>query len=350
MEAWSPSALAPLATVTRGGRTESLHLGAVAVADGRGALHAASGDPSLVTYLRSAAKPIQALVVVESGAADAFGLGPRELAVIAGSHSGEPAHVAAVQDILAHCGLGEEALQCGAQAPLARDAAAALAAAGEAPRAIHHNCSGKHAGMLAVCVHRGWPRDRYPDAAHPLQHLVKNAIADLSGLQSDEVGVGVDGCGVPTFAVSLRAMARLFAELAAPLDLPAARATALDRVRAAMCAHPHLVAGSRRLDTDLLQVAAGGVVVKGGAEGVHCAGLPTERLGLALKVADGAARATGPALLGALAALAALDPEPLAALARHARPTLRNSRGQEVGAVVSAVKLSPMWGGEQSAG
>ncbi|SRR5579884_2341701 len=333
------SALVPLAVVRRGELTECVHLGAVAVADPRGTLHASAGAPELVTYLRSAAKPFQALVVVESGAADAFGFGPRELAVIAGSHSGEPEHVAVVQDILARIGLDDDALLCGAQPPLAGGAARALAAAGAAPRPVHHNCSGKHAGMLAVCVHRGWPIDRYLDAAHPVQHLNRNAIADLAGLRPDAVGVGVDGCGVPTFAVSLRAMARLYARLASPAGLAPARAAALERVRDAMRAHPFLVGGTRRLDTELPLAASEALVVKGGADGVHCAGLVGGELGVALKVIDGGPRAVGPAFLAALDQLGWLDARALETLAYHARTPLRNSRDEVVGEIQGVVKL-----------
>jgi L-asparaginase II len=338
-EPLAPSALVPLAVATRGTLTECLHLGAVAVADARGTLHASAGAADLVTYLRSAAKPFQALVVVESGAADAFGLGPRELAVIAGSPLCEPEHVAIVQDILGRLGLGEQALRCGAQPPLAGAAARALAAAGEAPRPVHHDCSGKHAGMLAVCVHGGWPTERYLDAAHPLQHLNRGAIADLAGLRPDAVGVGVDGCGVPTFAISLRAMARVYALLATPSGLPPARAAALARVRDAMRAHPFLVGGTRRLDTEIPLAAGEPLVVKGGADGVHCAGLVGAELGIALKVIDGSPRAVGPAFLAALRQLDWLDAAALEALAYHARTPIRNSRDEPVGEVQGVVTL-----------
>ncbi len=338
-EAPAASALVPLARVVRGELAECVHLGAVAVADPRGTLQASAGAPELVTYLRSAAKPFQALVVVESGAADAFGFGPRELAVIAGSHSGEPAHVAVVRDVLGRIGLGEDALQCGARAPLAGAAARALAAAGQPPLAIHNSCSGKHAGMLAVCVHRGWPIDRYLDAAHPLQHLNRAAIANLAGLQPDAVGVGVDGCGVPTFAVSLRAMARLYARLASPSGLRTPRAAALERVRDAMRAHPFLVGGTRRLDTELPLAAGEALVVKGGADGVRCAGLVGGELGVALKVIDGAARAVDPSFLAALQQLGWIDDRVLEALAYHARTPIRNSRDEVVGEIQGVVKL-----------
>jgi L-asparaginase II len=333
-EPWAPARLVPLAIVTRNGRTEAQHLGAVAVVDARGALQAAAGDPELVSYLRSAAKPFQAAVVVESGAAEAFALGPRELAVIAGSHAGEAEHVALVQQILARLGLDEAALRCGAQPPLSPAAAAVLAAAGEQPRPIHHNCSGKHAGMLAVCRHAGWPLESYLVPSHPVQQRNREMIAALAALPVEAVGVGVDGCGVPTFAVSLRAMARLYAQLAAPQALPPARARALDRVREAMLTHPHLVAGSGRLDTALLRAAGGRLVVKGGAEGVHGAGLVGEGVGVALKIADGASRAVGPAFLAVLARLGWLSAEALAPLVAYAQPAVLNSRGERVGEIV----------------
>ena len=222
---------------------------------------------TLVSYLRSSAKPFQLLPLVESGAADRFGFTDAELAVMAGSHSGEPRHVAAVQSILNKIGLSEEALQCGVHAPFNADSAKALRAAGREPTALYNNCSGKHSGMLAQAVDRGLSTHDYLDPQHPVQITIRQRLAELGGITFDEIGVGVDGCSAPCFAMPLRAAALAFARLAE------ARESGLHRVARVMMDYPEMVAGEGRLDTDLMRAVPGRVVSKGGAEGYHGMGV-----------------------------------------------------------------------------
>lgn len=278
-----------LAEVTRGGRAESLHVGDVAAADPEARLVAHAGDPAVRVYVRSAAKPIQALPLVEGGGVERFGLTDEELAVICSSHAGEPQHLAAVSRILQKIGLPEAALQCGGHLPSHRPTAEALIRAGERPRAIHDNCSGKHAGMLAACVLHGWPVETYLDPAHPLQARIAETLREITG--AEEIPTATDGCGAPTFSLSLLELATAFARLADPSGLPPVRRAAVERVTAAMLAAPQMVAGAGRLATRLMETGRGRIIAKSGSEGVLGIGLRERPLGVALKIADGSSRA-----------------------------------------------------------
>lgn len=287
----------PLATVRRGVLVESIHRGRYAVCDTNGEVLEAVGDPDALVYLRSSAKPFQALPLVASGAVDAFGITDEELAVVCASHSGEDRHLAAVRSVLEKAGLGGDDLRNGAHPPLYAPEAARMAAAGEEPRAVHGNCSGKHAGMLAWCAHEGWPADDYRDPAHPAQREILRVLARVCGVEEDEVLVAGDNCGVPTFAVSLQSFATAFARLATGEGLPDGMAEAARRIRAAMRSDPHMVAGTGRRDTRIMEKS--GLVAKSGAEAVLGAGSP-DGWGFAIKVSDGAGRAVRPAAVAVL--------------------------------------------------
>jgi L-asparaginase II len=327
----------PLVEVTRGGRVESEHRGAVAVVDALGNLIAHAGDVELVSYLRSSAKPFQLLPLVESGAADRFGFTPAELAVIAGSHSGEPRHVAAVQSILNKLGLRENALQCGIHVPFNASTAKTLRAEGREPSILHNNCSGKHAGMLAQAVDRGLRTHDYLDPQHPVQIAIRQRFAELAGITFDEVGVGVDGCSAPCFAMPLRAAALAFARLAE------GRTDGLRRVARAMLDRPEMVAGEGRIDTDLMRAVPQRLVSKGGAEGYHGMGLiqpDGSAWGIAIKIADGDGKRGGhPVIIETLRQLGALDDAALAQLQSYHTWPVTNHRGLEVGAVRANFKL-----------
>ena len=324
--------------VSRGSLVESRHRVSIAVADGEGHLRARAGQAELVVYARSAVKPFQALPLVDDGAADRFGFSPAELALCCGSHNAEERHLEAVRAILRGIGADEEALACGPHVPLGAAAAQALAARGEEPTRIHNNCSGKHAGMLALARFHGWPLAGYHRPEHPVQERVRAEIARWTGLPGDEIHAGIDGCGVPTFALPLSALAAAFARLSAAARRGDAGPA---RVVGAMVQNPEYVAGTDRLCTDLMRVAAGRIVAKVGAEGVYCAGIPGAELGLALKVEDGGGRAAEPALLAVLAALHVLADDELAALERYALPAIVNTRGEQVGTIVARVELEP---------
>lgn len=319
-----------LVAASRGPLVESWHRGALALCDAAGAVRASLGDIERPIYPRSALKPIQALPLIESGAADGFGLGAAEIALACGSHSGTPRHTEAVTAWLARLGCTEQDLACGPHEPLDAAAAQALHARGQIPGRRHNNCSGKHAGFLTTARHLGLPLAGYTDLDHPIQRRVRATLADLAGCAPDRLVAGIDGCSAPNFALPLRALARAAASLADPSALAPALQAAARRVIGAMRAHPDLVAGPGRFCTRVIARAAGGAVVKAGAEGVFLAVLPAQRLGAALKIDDGAGRAAQVAMAHLLAARGALDrrdPEVAALL----RPCLRNWRGDRIG-------------------
>ncbi|MBY0429833.1 MAG: asparaginase, partial [Rhodospirillales bacterium] len=227
-----------LVEITRGPIVESLHRGAVVVADANGVIVQAWGDPDQSIYPRSAIKPLQALPLIETGAADRFGLGLEEIALACASHGGEAAHVERVAAWLDRLGLGIEALECGAHWPSNIEAARALARAGGQPHAVHNNCSGKHAGFLTTALHLGEPLAGYIQRDHPVQRRVAETLSAITGIEAQHQPCGIDGCGIPTFALPLQAVATAMARLAAPDSLPPPRAEAARRIVAAMQTHP----------------------------------------------------------------------------------------------------------------
>lgn len=319
-----------LAEATRGGAVESRHRGAFAVVDTGGTVVVSGGDIDRPVYPRSATKLIQALPVVESGAADALRWINRELALCCSSHSSEPDHIEAVLAMLAAMDLDKDALECGAHWPLfGKRTLIDLARSGDEPSALHNNCSGKHAGFLALARNEGWDTTGYVSASHPVQRAVRDALMDVTGAApSDE---GIDGCGVPTWSVPLRGLAHGFARLATGEGLGAARAKAASRLIAATMAEPWFVAGTNRHDTLVMEAAPRAATLKTGAEGVYCAALPTKGIGIALKIDDGATRAAEVAIA---ALLARFLPEAHAEAVRpYATRTVRNWTGTETGVI-----------------
>ena len=288
---------APLVAVRRGAMVESFHRGRVVFCDPGGNVLDGTGDPEAYVYPRSSAKPFQALPLVFSGAADAFGLSSEELAVACASHNAEEAHLAAVRSLLAKAGLTEMDLQSGAHPPIHEPDADRLIKSGEEPLPIHGNCSGKHAGMLAVCVHEGLDTGGYRNPDHPLQRRILGLVAEVCSLREDEVIVAGDDCGVPTFGLPLRGLATGFARLATGEGLPDEVARAAGRLEEAMRRHPFMVAGTGRFDTEVM--GGTNLVCKSGADGVFAAG-SASGWGLAVKISDGGGRAVRPAAAAAL--------------------------------------------------
>ena len=332
----------PLVQVMRGSRLEAVYRGAMAIVNARGHIIASVGDSNLTAFLRSSAKPFQLLPLIESGAADRLGFSDRELALMAASHNGEEFHVQAVVGILARLGLNESALQCGAHPPLHPPSARALENAQQQPSALHNNCSGKHSGMLAQCVDRHLPIADYLSPQHPVQVTIKQTLTELAGVSPDSIDVGVDGCSVPTFALPLSAAALAFARLADPSELGDPRRSALRRIASAMMAHPEMVAGTKRLDTDVMHAGMGRIVVKGGAEGYYGIGiLSSPGLGVAIKMEDGdGGRGRNAVVIEVLRQLDALDGQGLASLARYAAGPMKNHRGLTVGEVRPCFQLT----------
>ncbi|NQU31445.1 MAG: asparaginase [Anaerolineae bacterium] len=284
----------PVLERTRGTTVESLHYGAAAVVDSSGKLLAWIGNPELVTFLRSAAKPFQAIPFVEQGGARAFGLLPREISQICASHAGTDMHVEAIRGIQAKVGIEESHLQCGSHPPLDRETTEALIAAGEKPTSIRHNCSGKHTGMLAQAKSRDLPLSNYLDLEHPVQKDILSVFSEMCQIQPAEVKLGTDGCSAPNFAIPLYNAALGYARLTDPHELPEKRAEACQIITSAMMGFPEMVSGFGRFDTRLMQVGRGKLVVKTGAEGYLAVGiLPNlteagpKGVGIALKISDG---------------------------------------------------------------
>ena len=322
-----------LIDVTRGSALESRHLGAAAVVDGAGKIVAAWGDVERAIFPRSAIKPLQALAVIECGAADAYGLGDAELALASASHAGEPKHVNAVTAWLERIGLGVVDLECGAHAPYAAAAAEALQRAGRKPTAAHNNCSGKHAGMLSAARHMGEPTRGYIGFDHPAQRRWIKTVGEVCGVDLARAPRGTDGCSIPTLAIPLRAIAQGMARLATQEGLPPERVAAAKRVLAAVVARPDMVSGTGRFASVVMEAVGGRILLKGGAEGVYCAAVPALGIGIALKIDDGAARAAEVAVAAILRHLGAIEEAEWQALTPFSRPTLRNWNGIEVGAI-----------------
>ena len=329
-----------LAEVRRGGAVESVHRGAVVAVDAAGRVLAACGDPALRAFARSALKPVQALPLVADGGMARFELTRSELAVICASHAGEAMHVAAVRSILRKVDLDERALQCGGHWPLHQPTAEAMRARGEAPSPLHDNCSGKHAGMLALARLHGWDPATYRRLDHPVQQRIREAVVALTGSPEAVAAPQTDGCGVPTYHLALLDLAAAFARLAAPEVLSPPWGDAARCVVGAMTAFPEMVGGTGRLDTVLMGVGEGHLVVKGGAEAIAAVAAPSRRVGMALKIEDGSARAVAPVLIEALRQLALLSEDDVRILAPLHRPAVLDRQGTRVGEIVPVLRLA----------
>jgi len=343
-----------LLEVTRGPIVESRHYGHAAVVDSSGRLLYQAGDPHLVTYLRSSAKPIQAIPIIESGAAERFGLDDKDLALICASHSAAEEHTSRVLSMLEKIGAEESALKCGPHLPFDPETAAGMQREGQAPTARHSNCSGKHTGMLALARQMRVSLEGYLEPTHTVQQRVIEAVSDVCGVAAEDIAIGVDGCGVPVFGMPLERMAYGFARLADPSGLVRTRGQAAARLRDAMRANPYLVAGKGRLDYDLMQAAGDRLVSKGGAEGVHCIGvLPgkatrvsepyrSQGIGIAVKADDGANRGSVSTALEVLRQLGVLEESQLAMLATYRVGPVKNLAGRVVGELRPAFALEPV--------
>lgn len=317
-----------LVTLFRGELAESCHRGAFAVVGSGGELLHSVGDILTPCFARSAIKAIQAIPLVESGAAVSLKFDQRELALACASHSGEREQVERVQTMLSKCDLDEAALACGAQWPLGIEAARALAAAGETPRPVHNNCSGKHAGMLALALHRGELVRGYEHAEHPVQRSIEATLAEMAEIEMTPAMRATDGCSVPTWALPLRSLAHAFAKFGTGAGLAPSRAAACLELMEACFAAPFFVAGHGRFCSLAMSRLPGRAFVKGGAEGVFCASLPELRAGVALKIDDGAKRAAEAVMA---AVLASLLPKARAALRGVWDGRITNWRGEITG-------------------
>ena len=327
----------PLALVTRGDATDSIHYGAVAVVDASGRVIYAAGDPHVLTMTRSALKPLQALPFAAADGPGHYGFSSEQTALLCASHSGEPRHVAAAADMLHRIGCSATQLQCGVQTPMF------YATRGETPPAgvefspLQHNCSGKHSGMLAYCRQCGLPTESYLEFDHPLQQAIRRAVAYMTDTKEEDLVAGIDGCSAPNYAVPLSGLALAYARLAGAEDVRYGFAPQV--LADAMTAHPEMVSGDKRSDLAFMQAGRCDWVTKVGAEGVQAIAVRSKGWGVAIKVADGNARGLHPATVATLDQLGLLDAEQKLALDSWRQPLIRNYRGTVTGKIQPVVAL-----------
>ena len=337
----------PLVEVRRGALTESRHRGHIVAVEPNGRIVRYLGAPENVTFLRSSAKPFQALPLVVSGAADHFDFNDREVALACASHNGEPIHTELAASMLKKIGLGPEALKCGIHEPYSQQVARELRERGNQPNVLQNNCSGKHAGMLALAKYLGADIENYDSPENPVQIAAGRTIASFSGVPVDDLAVAIDGCGVPVFGITVKAMALAYAKLVSPSAEPdETTRAACRRIVDVMTRYPELIGGTTdRLDTEIMRSSPGRIVSKVGAEGVYTAGvLPCEEwpsgLGLALKIEDGNDhRARPTVVIEALRQLGVLRDESLEFVSRYAFFPIKNPRGDMVGEIRASFSL-----------
>ncbi len=331
-----------LAHVIRGNTLESIHRGHFVVIDGEGRTVASAGDPSTVTYFRSACKPHQSIPLITSGAADAFGFAEDEIAMSCASHSGEPMHVENVKRMLGKIRMTESDLRCGSHYPFSEAETRRMNQAGESPSQLHNNCSGKHVGMLALSKHIGADVADYDQIGHRVQQRILRAVSEFTELPQEDIAIGIDGCAAPNFAVPISAMARSFINLVNPDKFHPAIRAAASRIVSAMLHYPDLIGGTGRFDTMLMRAAQGRLISKVGAEGVWlCGVLPSAEfptgLAIALKIEDGddlySRSAVAVDLLRQLGVLGADD------LAGLSPMPIKNRRDAKVGEIVSIIRI-----------
>ena len=338
---------AALVEVWRGPIVESLHRGHLIAVAGSGEVIASLGAPKTITYLRSSGKPFQAIPLITSGAADRFGFTTQEVAIACGSHSGEPLHVETVASMLRKIGLGESALKCGVHVPFSAEVARELARNQKQPNVLQNNCSGKHAGMLALAIQLDAPAETYVEWTNPVQQEIGKMVSAFSDTPLEKIVIGTDGCGVPVFGISVKAMAMMYARLVSPpAEFNSGVRKACRRIVNAMIENPEMIGGTKdRLDTELIRAGKGRLISKIGAEGVYTVGgLPCQEwpsgLGLALKIEDGDdQRARPPAVIEALLQLGVLGNQDLKTLSGYAPTPITNRRGECVGEARAAFTL-----------
>jgi L-asparaginase II len=355
----SETQAAPVVEVRRGDIVESRHRGYILVMDGDENIKASEGSPDVVTYLRSASKPQQAIPLITTGAAKAFGFTEKEIAIACGSHNGDPEHTETVASMLGKIGLDPSFLRCGTHTPYSPEAAKALIESGRKPDVLQNNCSGKHAGMLAVAKHIGAPVETYYRLDHPVQQLIAETISHFSGVETREIAVGIDGCGVPVFGMPLTGMARMYARLIRPPEsFDADLRKACDRIVRSMAEYPVMIGGeTESQDTALMKATSGRVIAKAGAEGLFTGAVLAgsewpSGLAIVVKIEDGdpGRRARRPVVTEVFRQLGVLSESQLDQLSHYANQPIKNHRGDVVGEVSAAFTLATGGDRETSSG
>ncbi|WP_350343422.1 asparaginase [Proteinivorax tanatarense] len=330
-----------LVEVTRGTITESQHRGNIAVVNSKGELEYSVGDPQLVSYWRSSAKPIQVIPVVDSGAMKEYGITKRELALFCSSHSGEDIHTQGVFSVLDKLGFTEQELDCGSHPPLNKEAAAKLKDSNKKETNVHCNCSGKHSGMLVLCKKRGYDikNDDYTSLNHPLQQELLEISAKFCKYPKEDIVIGIDGCGVPVYGMPIFNWALAYSYLADPKENELIEENVIQTITDAMIENPDMVGGTDRFCTDLMKAGNGNLVAKAGAEGVYCVGIKDQKRGIAVKMEDGMPRGRQAAVVETLRQLGALSEVQLKELKEYHMKENKNHRDDIVGLIKPIFKL-----------
>jgi L-asparaginase II len=323
-----------LVVVTRSNRIESIHKGSICVADSQKNIIYSIGDPTKKVFLRSSAKPIQAVALVNSGAIDRFKISHEELAIICASHSGEDFHREAVKSVLDKIGLTEEDLDCGVANPYNPDMINEVIKKGERPSPLYNCCSGKHAGMLALCRYYNYPVKGYAEPEHPVQQLILKTTAELLECRKEDITIGIDGCGIPTFMITLHQAAYLYSLLACGSDGKGKYKEAFGQIQESMTTCPRMVNGDKEFCTDLISLSKGKIIGKVGAEGIYCVAVPEKQIGICVKISDGNERGVYPVTIHILKQLGILNDNDIEKLKLWAYPPIKNHKGKVVGYTV----------------
>jgi L-asparaginase II len=328
----------PLAVVTRGECVESIHYGSIVVADQRSKVLYSAGDPHWQTFTRSSCKPMQAMPLFSHERFHELGLTPQEIAIICGSHSGEPEHVKTVKKILECIGLDETHLDCGVHPPFYLRETNKMPVEGDKFSPLQHNCSGKHAGMLAQCKLLGIPTAEYLEPDNPVQQGILLCLSEFTGLEKNQIDVGIDGCSAPNFALPLKVLGSIYAQLAKPLD-DSRYFDTCKQIYSAMTSHPFMVSGTNCLDLVLMETGKGDWVSKMGAEAIQCIGIQSRGWGIAIKIIDGNTRAMNTVVVEVLRQLHLLDDLEATSLGEYIRPGIKNFKGLKIGEIKPVFKL-----------
>lgn len=329
----------PLAILTRSSRVESIHRGYFCITDPQKNIVYSIGNPDTKVYLRSSAKPIQAVAFVSSGAMDKFNISLEELGIICSSHSGEDFHREAVSSILSKIGLSEENLSCGVANPYNQEMINELIKKGERPSQLYNCCSGKHAGMLALCRYNNFPVEGYTEPEHPVQQLILKTIAELLECATNDVTLGIDGCGIPTFMVTLHQASYLYSLLAHGYNGIGKYKDAFGLIQKAMTSYPRMINGDKEFCTDLITLSEGKVIGKVGAEGIYCVSIPEMQLGICIKISDGNERGVYPVTTHILSELGVLNKQAMDKLKVWAYPPVKNHKGLVVGYTIPVFSI-----------
>jgi L-asparaginase II len=330
----------PLVVLTRTNRVESVHKGYICVTDSQKNIKYSLGDPDTKMYFRSSAKPIQAVALASSGAMEKFNITLKELAIMCSSHSGEDFHRETVSSILNKVGLSEENLSCGTTNPYNQDMINQLIKKGERPSQLYNCCSGKHAGMLALCKYHGFPVKDYTEPDHPVQQLILKTFAELLDCSKDDIITGIDGCGTPTFMITLHQASYLYSLLAQGLSGTGKYNRAFELIQKAMISFPRLINGDKEFCTDLITHSDGKVIGKVGAEGIYCVAIPEKQLGICIKISDGNERGVYPVTTHILNQLEVLNDQVMEKLRMWAYPPVKNHKGKIVGYTVPVFDIN----------